>query len=451
MAIPHVVIIGGGFGGLYAARVLADQPVRVTLFDKQNYHLFQPLLYQVATAGLSPGDIASPIRQLLSEAPNIDVRMAEVDRIDLKAQRVHVRDVVQKSEEVSWDYLLIAAGSGHSYFGHQEWEAFAPGLKSIDDALEIRRRVLLAFETAETAEDLAERDALLTFVVVGGGPTGVELAGALGELSRFTVAKDFRAIDPTRSKIVLLEAGPRILSTFTEKLSAAAEFSLRRLGVEVRTGVRVTGVRADGVQTDTGFLPSRTVLWAAGVAASGVARSLGIELDRSGRVKVESDLSIPGHPNAFVVGDLAVFTASDGKVLPGVAQVAIQGGRHAARMILADAGGSRERKPFEYNDKGTMATIGRAAGIAQIGKLQLSGFLGWLGWLLVHLIFLIGFRNRLLVLTEWAWAWFTYQRGARLITGLNPPPRPALTADFAQAPKADGKEARRRPEGAPPA
>ncbi len=421
MAHPHVVIVGGGFGGLYAARVLADQPVRVTLVDRQNYHLFQPLLYQVATAGLSPGDIASPIRALLAEAPNIEVRMAEVKAIDLKAQRVELVEVSHEAETIAYDYLLLAAGVRHAYFGHDEWEGNAPGLKSIDDALEIRRRVLIAFENAETMSDPKERDALLTFVIVGGGPTGVELAGALAELSRHTVARDFRVIDPAKARIILIEAGPRVLAGFSEKLSAAAEEHLKRLGVEVRTRTAVTGVTAAGVTTAAGFLPSKTVLWGAGVAGAGLSKSLGVELDRAGRVRVQKDLSIPGHPRAFVVGDLAWSHGPDGKPLPGVAQVAIQGGEHAARTILADAE-QRPRAAFEYNDKGSMATIGRAAGVAQIGRIQLSGFLGWLGWLLVHLIFLIGFRNRLLVMTEWAWAWFTYQRGARLITGVTPPP-----------------------------
>jgi NADH dehydrogenase len=425
MAHPHVVIVGGGFGGLYAARVLADQPVKVTLIDRQNYHLFQPLLYQVASAGLSPGDIASPIRALLAEAPNIEVRMADVKAIDLKARAVELARDERPPEQLHYDYLLLAAGVRHAYFGHDAWEAFAPGLKSLDDALEIRRRVLLAFETAETVGDPQLRDALLTFVIVGGGPTGVELAGALAELSRHTVARDFRVIDPTKARIILLEAGPRLLPSFSEKLSAAAEYALRKLGVDVRTGTAVTDVRADGVMTAAGLLPSKTVLWGAGVAAAGLSRTLGVELDRAGRVKVEKDLSIPGHPEAFVVGDLALSYDAEGKPLPGVAQVAIQGGEHAARCVLASAD-SRPRAAFEYNDKGSMATIGRAAGVAQIGRLELSGFLGWVGWLTVHLVFLIGFRNRLLVLTEWAWAFFTYQRGARLITGVTPPPaRPA--------------------------
>jgi NADH:ubiquinone reductase (H+-translocating) len=421
MAYPHVVIVGGGFAGLYAARALADQPVRVTIVDRQNYHLFQPLLYQVATAGLSAGDIASPIRHLVSTAPNITVHLAEVAQIDLTARTLTLNEASGDTEVLGYDFLMLAAGVRHSYFGHDEWEKFAPGLKSLDDALEIRRRVLLAFEAAETCEDPALRDALLTFVVVGGGPTGVELAGALGELSRFTVARDFRAIDPTRSKIILLEAGPRILSGFPEKLSTAAQHSLRSLGVDTRTNTAVLDIGPNGVQTAAGFLPARTVLWGAGVAASPLTKGLGVELDRAGRVKVETDLSIPGHPEAFVVGDLAAFPTEDGRGLPGVAQVAIQGGRFAARMILA----SLEKQPrqrFEYNDKGNMATIGRAEGIAHIGRIQLAGFLGWLGWLVVHLIFLIGFRNRLQVMLEWAWAWFTYQRGARLILGLTPPP-----------------------------
>jgi NADH dehydrogenase len=440
MAYPHVVIIGGGFGGLYAARALADQPVQVTIIDRQNYHLFQPLLYQVATAGLSAGDIASPIRHLVASAPNIGVRLAEVSHIDLNARKLQLHEASGDIEEVTYDYLLLAAGVRHSYFGHDAWERFAPGLKSLDDALEIRRRVLLAFEAAETCEDPVERDALLTFVVVGGGPTGVELAGALGELSRFTVAKDFRAIDTTRARIILVEAGPRILSGFPEKLSTAGQFSLRELGVDVRTNTAVLDITADGVTTAQGFISSRTVLWGAGVAAAPLSKWLGVELDRAGRVKVEKDLSIPGHPEAFVVGDLAAAPTP----LPGVAQVAIQGGRFAAKMIL----GSLEKLPresFEYNDKGNMATIGRARGLAHIGRLQLSGFLGWLGWLGVHLVFLIGFRNRLQVMLEWAWAWFTYQRGARLILGIPalPPKQPPTVTD--------GPDGAKKPTPAPQA
>jgi len=416
MAYPHVIVVGGGFAGLYASRVFADQPVKVTVVDRANYHLFQPLLYQVATAGLSAPDIASPIRHLTAKAPNIEVRLAEVTRVDLANKKVSLREASGDDQQLSYDFLLLAAGVRHSYFGHDDWEEFAPGLKSLDDALEIRRRVLLAFEAAETCEDPAHRDALLTFVVVGGGPTGVELAGALGELSRFTVARDFRAIDPTRAKIILVEAGPRILSGFPEKLSTAAQFSLRELGVDVRVGTAVSDITADGVHTANGFIASRTVLWGAGVAAAPLTKTLGVELDRAGRVKVEKDLSIPGHPEAFVVGDLAAFPTADGRGLPGVAQVAIQGGRFAARQILASLD-KQPRAGFVYNDKGNMATIGRASGLAHIGRIQLSGFLGWLGWLLVHLVFLIGFRNRLQVLLEWAWAWFTFQRGARLILG----------------------------------
>ncbi len=425
MPYPHVIIVGGGFAGLYAARELADQPVRVTIIDRANYHLFQPLLYQVATAGLSAPDIATPIRHLVAKAPNINVRLAEVSHIDLPGKRLTVREASGETEEVTYDYLLLAAGVRHSYFGHDEWEKFAPGLKSLDDALEIRRRVLLAFEAAETCEDPVLRDALLTFVIVGGGPTGVELAGALGELSRFTVARDFRAIDPTRAKIILVEGGPRILTSFSEKLSTAAMHSLRELGVEVRLSTPVVDVRADGVQTSTGFIAARTVLWGAGVAAAPLTKSLGVPLDRAGRVKVEKDLTIPGHPDAYVVGDLASFPTP----LPGVAQVAIQGGRFAAKAILGSID-KQSRPEFVYDDKGNMATIGRASGLAQIGRLQLSGFLGWLGWLLVHLVFLIGFRNRLQVLVEWAWAWFTFQRGARLILGANAlpavPPQPSV-------------------------
>ncbi|MBK7860950.1 MAG: NAD(P)/FAD-dependent oxidoreductase [Archangiaceae bacterium] len=412
-ARQHVVIVGGGFGGLYAARRLArERDVDVTVVDKQNYHLFQPLLYQVATAGLSAGDIASPIRGILRKTRNVTVHMGEAAAVNLAAKTLQLSD----GASLSYDHLILAAGVRHSYFGHTEWERFAPGLKSIDDALEMRRRVLLAFERAEVEPDPKEREALLTFVVVGGGPTGVELAGALSELSRFTFARDFHNIDPSRARIVLVEAGPRVVPAFREKLSQKALESLQKLGVEVRLGTLVTKVDEHGVMLGGEALPARTVLWAAGVEASPLAKSLGVPLDRAGRVVVNEDLSLPGHPEVYCIGDLSSFKGPDGHPLPGLAPVAIQQGKHVGENVAAAVRGNA-KKPFTYFDKGTMATIGRAAGIAQSGKLELWGLLGWLGWLFIHVIFLIGFRNRLLVLLEWTWAYATYQRGARLIIG----------------------------------
>ncbi|MBL8919864.1 MAG: NAD(P)/FAD-dependent oxidoreductase [Myxococcaceae bacterium] len=419
----HVVIVGAGFGGLEAARRLddGDGEVKVTLVDRQNYHLFQPLLYQVATAGLSPGDIASPIRSLVAMHHDVEVRMGDVTAVDLAKKQV-----VVDGSPVAYDSLILAAGVRHSYFGKPQWEGDAPGLKTLDDALEIRRRVLLAFEHAEREDDPARRAAWLTFVVVGGGPTGVELAGAISELARFTVAKDFRRFDPRTAKVVLVEANARVLSAFDTGLSGKARASLERLHVDVRLQTRVLDVTGEGVTLPDGFLPARTVLWAAGVEAPPLARTLGVELDRSGRVKVDADLSIPGHPEAYVIGDLACFTLPDGSTLPGLAPVAVQQGRHVATTIHAQLSG-RPRQPFEYVDKGIMATVGRASGIAQSGPLRLSGMLGWLAWLFIHILFLIGFRNRVLVLFQWAWAWFTYGRSARLITGTTPVPPPGMT------------------------
>jgi len=413
---PHVVIVGGGFGGLYAARALARAPVRVTLIDRRNHHLFQPLLYQVATAALSPGDIASPIRGILGRQKNISVLLAEATAIDTAGRRVVLAD-----GEIPYDHLIVATGATHSYFGHDEWAEFAPGLKSIEDALWIRRRILLAFERAEREQDPVAESALLTLVIVGGGPTGVELAGAIAEISRHALARDFRTIDPTKARVLLLEASDRILGTFPPKLSARAERDLQAIGVEVRTGARVTAITADAVHLDEETIPSRTVLWAAGVAASPLAASLGVPLDRAGRVIVEPDLSIPGHPEVFVIGDLSVFLHQTGKPLPGVAPVAIQQGRSAAGTIRRSIA-RQSRRPFRYFDKGSMATIGRAAGICWRGTLQFGGFLGWLAWLFIHIFFLIGFRNRIVVMFEWAWAYVTYQRGARLITGAIDPP-----------------------------
>ena len=419
MTPPHVVVIGGGFGGLSAARRLARGNVVVTVIDRQNHHLFQPLLYQVATAGLSPADIASPIRSLLTKHPNVAVRMGEVVGVELATKKVHLKD----GTTMGYDALIVAAGVRHAYFGHDEWEKVAPGLKTIDDALEIRRRVLSVFEEAETEFEPKAREALLTFVVVGAGPTGVELAGAIAELARFTVAKDFRGFDPRKTRVVLVEAGPRMLAAFDERLSASAQRAIEKLGVEVRLDTRVTDVRADGVQLGDTFLPARTVLWAAGVQGPPLAHALGVPLDRAGRVKVQADLSIPGHPEAFVIGDLASFEVDGGGTLPGLAPVATQQGAHAADNVLATLEG-QPRRPFRYLDKGIMATVGRSVGIAQAGRLRLSGFLGWLAWLFIHILFLIGFRNRLLVMIQWTWAWFTWGRGARLITGVTPPPLP---------------------------
>ncbi|HEX9125670.1 MAG TPA: NAD(P)/FAD-dependent oxidoreductase [Methylomirabilota bacterium] len=410
-ALPHVVIVGGGFGGLYAALVLADKPVRVTLLDRRNHHLFQPLLYQVAAAALNPSDIATPLRSILRKAANITVLLAEVERVDLAGRRL-----VLDRGEMGYDALILAAGASHSYFGHDEWEIFAPGLKTLEDALEIRRRVLLAYEAAEREHDGAEQQALLTSVVIGGGPTGVELAGALGEISRQTIARDFRLIDPTEARIILLEGGPRILQSFPESLSGKAVDALTRLGVEVRTGAVVTRVTPDAVWLGGEQIRARTVLWAAGVAAAPLARTLGASLGRAGHVLVEPDLSIAGHPEVFAIGDMCAFLHQTGAPLPGVAPVAIQQGRAAADNVLRRLHGLPTR-PFRYRDRGSMATIGRAAAVAMVGRLRLSGYPAWLAWLFVHIMFLIGFRNRFLVLFEWAWAYVTWHRGARLITG----------------------------------
>lgn len=408
---PHVVIVGGGFGGLYAARALASRPVRVTLLDRRNHHLFQPLLYQVATAALNPSDIATPLRSILRRAPNVTVFLAEVVAVDLAGRRL-----VLDEGAMPYDALVLAAGAGHSYFGHDDWEPLAPSLKTLEDALEIRRRVLLAYEEAEREQDGAEQRALLTSVVIGGGPTGVELAGALAEISRETIARDFRLIDPTKARIVLLEGGPRVLAAFPDPLPARAAAALARIGVEVRTGATVTRVTPDAVWLGGEQIRARTVLWAAGVAAAPLTRTLGVPLDRAGRVMVERDLSIPGHPEAFAIGDLCAFIAEDGRPLPGLAPVALQQGRAAARNVLHRLAGE-PTEAFRYRDRGSMATIGRAAAVAVVGRLRLSGLPAWLAWLFVHIMFLIGFRNRFLVLFEWAWAYVSWQRGARLITG----------------------------------
>lgn len=407
---PNVVVVGGGFGGLLAARKLAHLPVRVTLIDRKNHHTFQPLLYQVATAGLSPGEIAAPIRSIL-RGRNVQVLLGDVQDFDL------TRRVVKLAEaEIPYDYLIVAAGASHAYFGHDEWEPLAPGLKTIEDALEIRRRVLLAFELAERSATLGEGQAELNFVVVGGGPTGVELAGTLAEIAHHALAHEFHAIDPKRTRIVLLEGGPRVLPAYAEDLSRSAERQLRHLGVEVKTSTLVTGIEPSAVRIGETRLPSAVTLWAAGVSASSLGKKLGTPVDRAGRVLVNPDLSIPEHPEVFVVGDLAALKDENGKWLPGVAPVAMQEGTATARNIGRDL--AREpRKNFHYVDKGSLATIGRSAGIAQFGKLHISGFIAWLSWLFVHIFFLIGFRNRVLVFIQWAWSYFTYERGARLITG----------------------------------
>ena len=412
---PRVVIVGGGFGGLYAAQALGKARVQITLVDRRNHHLFQPLLYQVATAALSPANIAVALRRVLRGQENVEVVLGEATRLDLK-----VRKVLLRAGALDYDYLVIATGATHSYFGHGEWEAFAPGLKTLEDAVEIRRRVLLAYELAEREPDSARRTALLTFVVVGAGPTGVELAGALAEIARHVLARDFRHIDPASARVVLVEAGPRVLPAFAPVLSAAAQRRLERMGVQVLLGRPVTAIDAHGVSMGAERIVSSCVLWGAGVQASPLATTLGVPLDRAGRVLVEPDLSVPGAPNAFVIGDLAAAKAPDGKPVPGVAPAAIQGGRHVARSIERLLRGEKTQ-PFRYQDKGSLATIGRAAAVAEIGRLKTEGFFAWLVWLLVHILTLIGFRNRFIVLAEWAAIYLRYERGARLITGAPAP------------------------------
>ncbi|PYK95066.1 MAG: FAD-dependent oxidoreductase [Verrucomicrobia bacterium] len=408
---PQVVIVGAGFGGLRAARALKRGDVRITVIDRRNYHLFQPLLYQVATAGLSPNDIAYPIRAALRRQKNTRVFLAEVVAIDTKRRKVILQD-----GEVGYDYLILATGAGHSYFGHPQWEAYAPGLKNIEDALEIRRRILLAFEMAERETDEERRRALLTFVVIGGGPTGVELAGAIAEIAYTVMVQDFRSIRPQDACIILVEAGTRILPFMPESLSLKAEAALKRLGVEIVTNSPVTAVHQGMVMAGTQTIRAGTVLWAAGVEPSPLARSLCVPLDDVGRVLVNPDLSIPGHPEVFVVGDLAAFVDKTGKLLPGLAAVAVQEGRHVARNILRMCNGLPS-EPFHYVDLGTMATIGRAAAVVNFNWVMLSGFVAWIIWIFVHILLLIGFRNRFVVLFDWAWSYVSFQRSARLITG----------------------------------
>ncbi|HEV8347619.1 MAG TPA: NAD(P)/FAD-dependent oxidoreductase [Vicinamibacterales bacterium] len=414
MSIPHVVIIGGGFGGLFAARAFDGAPVKVTLLDRHNYHLFQPLLYQVAMAELSPADVASPIRWILRGQENVEVLLAEVVTIDPAGERL----LLDHDEPVSFDYLILAPGATHSYFGHNEWAARAPGLKTLEDALAIRQRVLMAFEAAERTSDPDEQRRLLTFVIIGGGPTGVELAGALAEIARHSLRTDFRRIRPESSRIILLEGSPHVLGTFPDPLRDAARRSLERLGVEVRTQAIVTGVDERGVTIGADRIDAQTVLWAAGIAASPLAKSLGVPLDRAGRIAAEPTLLVPGHPRIFVVGDLCAFV-DNGRPLPGVAQVAMQQGAHAAGNIRRAIDG-KPLEPFHYKDYGIMATIGRGAAVGDIFGMKISGFLAWVVWLFLHIFWLIGFRNRIAVMGEWAWAYLTFQRRVRLITSDRP-------------------------------
>jgi NADH dehydrogenase len=410
--MPHVVIIGGGFGGLSAARRLRGAPVDVTILDRRNHHVFQPLLYQVAMAVLSPGDIASPIRWILRHQRNVQVLLGEVDGIDPDGKAVHLVD----GATFAYDYLIVAAGATHAYFGHDDWQPYAPGLKTLEDALDMRRRVLLAFERAERESDPARREALLTFVIVGGGPTGVELAGALAEIARQSLAKDFRHFDPSSSKIILLEGGAAVLPPFPEPLRAAARRDLERLGVDVRTGTLVTRIGPGFVEAGDSRIAAETILWAAGVAASPLGAALGAPVDRVGRVRVQPDLTVPGHPDVFVIGDLASLAGPSGRPLPGVAQVAMQMGAHASSNI-ARAIDAQPMRPFKYRNLGDMATIGRASAVADLPGIKLKGWIGWLAWLFVHIFNLIGFRNRLIVMVQWAWSYFSYQRAIRLITG----------------------------------
>jgi NADH dehydrogenase len=410
-ATPKVVIIGGGFAGLSAARALKNAKCELTLIDRRNHHLFQPLLYQVATAALNPGDIAFPIRSVLRKQPNARTILARVDRIDLAHQRV----VLQDGDELPFDQLIVATGATHSYFGKDEWEPWAPGLKTVEDALEVRRRVLSAYEAAEREHDPEKVKKLLTFVVVGAGPTGVELAGALMEIGRETVAKDFRTFDPRSLRVVLVEGSDRVLPPYSPRLSQKAMEALVHMGVEVRTNARVTLIDKDGVQVGDERISARVVLWAAGVAASPLGKTLGSETDRAGRVVVKPDLSIEGHPNVFVTGDLMSLQL-DGKPVPGVAPAAIQSGRWAAKNLERRLRGEATL-PFRYRDKGSLATIGRAAAVGRLGKIEATGFLAWWMWWLIHIAYLIGYRNRIVCMVGWAWQYFAFARGARLITG----------------------------------
>jgi NADH dehydrogenase len=415
--LPHIVVLGAGFGGLTFCQRFPAAAARITLVDRQNHHLFQPLLYQVATAGLSAPDIAQPIRSILAGKRNLEVRMEAVTGFDLAAKKV----VLEKSE-LDYDYLVLALGGVTSYFGHDNWEPFARGLKSIDDALAIRRDVLLAFERAEMETDPERRKQLMTVAVIGGGPTGVELAGAFAELTRNVLTRDFEHIDPRQARIVLVEAGPRLLSHLPASLSASARRQLKAMGVEVKTDSKVTAIRTGKLELTDETIPAANIIWAAGVSATPLTRKLGVEVDRAGRIKVKPDLSLSGHPDVFAVGDIATLVDKNGVTVPGVSPAAMQMARHAATIIEAECRGggksSARRLAFAYRDKGTMATIGRSKAVAMVGKIRFSGFFAWLTWLTVHLVFLVGFRNRLSVLMSWTYSYFTYKRGARLIVGL---------------------------------
>jgi NADH dehydrogenase len=421
---PRVVIVGAGFAGLSAAKALSGSPFEVTVVDRHNYHLFQPLLYQVATAGLSPADIAAPIRGILGAQPNTTVLLATVSGVDVARREVVAAD----SQRVAYDYLILATGAQHAYFGHDDWEPYAPGLKTIDDATQLRARILLAFERAETEPDAAEKRRLLNFVIVGGGPTGVEMAGAIAELANRALAKDFRTIDPRSARIILAEAGPRLLTPFDPSLSAKALRSLQHLGVDVRLGAAVTECDESGVLIGSERIPTQTVVWAAGVMASPAGAWLGVPTDPAGRVAVEPDLSVAGHPEIFVVGDTALAMDRDGKPLPGVAPVAKQQGQYVANLLIARARQTNPPPAFRYRDFGSLATIGRKLAIMQRGRFKLSGFPAWVLWSVAHIYFLIGFRNRLIVALNWLWSYVTFQRGTRLITGypelrpVKPPP-----------------------------
>jgi NADH dehydrogenase len=414
---PLIVVLGAGFGGLTFCQTFNHRAARVMLFDRQNHHLFQPLLYQVATAGLSAPEIAQPIRSILSNQPNVTVLLDHVTGFDLAAKMVRL-----EGSTLNYDYLVLALGGCTSYFGHPEWERFAPGLKSLDDAMGIRSHILLAFEKAENASQSAEHDRWMTIVVVGGGPTGVELAGAFAELTRTVLQRDFKRIDPSHARVMMIEAGPRVLAQYSPKLSASAERQLKALGVEVRTDTKVKSISQGRVDLENGeTIFAENIIWAAGVSASPLTPKLGVELDRAGRVKVNPDLSVPGYPEVFAIGDMALVLGEDGKPVPGVSPAAMQMAKHVARLIERELvpGKKSSRSPFQYRDKGSMATIGRSAAVAKMGQLEFSGFPAWLAWLGVHLIFLIGFRNKLAVLLQWAYAYFTYKRGARIIIGLS--------------------------------
>jgi NADH dehydrogenase len=414
--LPRIVVIGAGFGGLWAAKALRRAPAEVVIIDERNYHLFQPLLYQVATAGLSPADIAAPIRHIVSRQHNTRVMLDRVTGIDAAGRRVLIGE-----RSIAYDYLVVATGARHAYFGHDEWAAVAPGLKTIDDATRLRRKILIAFERAEEETDAGRRAALMTFVIVGGGPTGVEMAGAIAELAKVALAHDFRAIDPTMSRIVLIEAGPRVLPSFPPELSAVAQRDLHRLGVEVQIGAAVTGCDAEGVMIGATQIASRTIVWAAGVAASPAAAWLDAPHDRQGRAIVGADLSLPDHPEIFVIGDTAQVHDRAGKPLPGVAPVAKQQGNYVARVIQSRLSGTTVPPPFRYRDFGNLATIGRSAAVVDLGYLRLTGRIAWLFWSMVHVYFLIGFRSRIAVAFDWLWAYITFQRGARLITEVELP------------------------------